>query len=37
MEITTINLVSQKLLIKKTSLDWFKPAYAQLSEIADLF
>ena len=35
MGITTVKLVSQKLLIKKTSLNWFKVLCAQLSDGTD--
>ena len=35
MGITTVKLVTQKLLMKKTSLNWVKPVYAQLSDITD--
>ena len=35
MGITTVKLVSKKLLIKKSSLNWFKPISAQLSDITD--
>ena len=34
MGITTVKLVSQKLLVK-TSLNWFIPGSAQLSDITD--
>ena len=35
MGITTVKLVSQKLLIKKPSMNWFKPVYTELSDITD--
>ena len=35
MGITTVKLVSQKLLIKKSSMNWFKPVYTELSDITD--
>ena len=35
MGITTVKLVSQKLLMKKPSFNWFKPVYVQLSDITD--
>ena len=34
MAITTVKLVSQKLLIK-TGLNWFKPDFAQLTDITE--
>ena len=35
MGITTVKLISQKLL-KKKQFKWFKPVYPQLSDISDL-
>ena len=35
MGITTVRLDSKKLLIRKTSLNWFKPVHGQLSDSTD--